>query len=67
MPALAKAPDIVLNDFDGRGRNVNEFIGQGKWTVVAIWAYDCPICNAEVHHLAFSTRTIVRRTSRSWA
>lgn len=54
-PALAwaNAPDIVLKDFDGKSRNVNEFVGKGSWTVVAIWAHDCHVCNAEMHQFEF--------------
>lgn len=51
--AAAAAPDIALQDLDGRTRNVNEFIGRGKWVVVAIWAHDCPICNAEMPNMTF--------------
>lgn len=52
-PAFAKAPSVVLKDFTGRDRNVNEYIGKGKWTVVAFWAHDCPICRQEIHHMVF--------------
>lgn len=51
--ALAVGPDITLKGLDGKARNVNEFIGKGKWTVVAIWASDCPICKREIHQMAF--------------
>jgi len=51
--AYGAAPSIALTDLDGRARNVNEYIGQGRWTVVAIWASDCPICKAEIHQMAF--------------
>jgi peroxiredoxin len=54
FPLIAvAAPDLVLKDFNGRNRNVSEFIGQGKWTVVVIWAHNCPICNNEIHHMTF--------------
>ena len=51
--ALAAGPDIVLKGVDGQARNVNEFIGKGKWVVVAIWHSDCPICKREIHQMAF--------------
>lgn len=51
--ASAAGPDITLQGLDGKARNVNEFIGKGKWTVVAIWASDCPICKREIHQMAF--------------
>ncbi len=51
--ALAAGPDITLKGLDGKARNVNEFIGKGKWTVVAIWHSDCPICKREIHQMGF--------------
>ncbi|MBI3545944.1 MAG: TlpA family protein disulfide reductase [Gammaproteobacteria bacterium] len=51
--ALAAAPDRVFKDFTGKDRNVNEFIGHGKWTVVAIWSADCPICRRDIYHMTF--------------
>jgi peroxiredoxin len=54
VPAvLLAAPDMVLKDIDGKSRNVNEFIGKGQWTVVAIWSVDCPICRRELYQMAF--------------
>ncbi len=49
--ALA-APDVALKDFAGRERNVNEFIGRGKWVAVTVWAHDCGVCAAEIHEMA---------------
>lgn len=49
----SESPDIVLKDFDGRDRNVNEYIGHGKWVVVVAWAHDCHICNQEIHQMSF--------------
>ena len=53
MVTLAASPNIPMKDLKGKTRNVNEFIGKGKWVVVTIWAHDCPICNREIHKLAF--------------
>lgn len=54
LPPLAVAgPDLVLQELDGRNRAVNEFIGHGKWTVVAIWSTDCPICRRDMPEMAF--------------
>ena len=53
MWAAAASPDIVLKGLDGVARNVNEFIGKGQWTVVAIWHSDCPICRRDIHEMAF--------------
>jgi len=51
--ALAAGPDVVLKNLEGQARNVNEFIGKGKWVVVAIWHSDCPICKRDIHQMAF--------------
>lgn len=48
---LAATPDIPVKDFDGRDRNVNEFIGKGRWVIVAAWAHDCHVCNKEIHEM----------------
>lgn len=54
LPGFAlAAPNVALKDLDGKARNANEFIGKGKWTVVAFWAHDCTICRQEIHHMAF--------------
>jgi peroxiredoxin len=53
LPANAAAPSVVLKDLNGKERNVNEFIGQGKWVVVEFWAHDCPICKAESYQMEF--------------
>lgn len=51
--AAAGTPDFTLKDVDGADRNVNEFIGKGKWVVVAVWSADCPICRRDMHRMAF--------------
>ena len=55
IPALvlAAGPDLRLKDVDGKEHNVNEYIGQGKWTVVAVWSADCPVCRRDIHHMTF--------------
>ena len=54
VPAvLLAAPNMVLKDLDAKNRNVNEFIGKGQWTVVAVWSVDCPICRRELYQMAF--------------
>ena len=46
------SPSIELRDFEGKSRNVSEVIGQGKWTIVVLWAHDCGICAREIHHMS---------------
>jgi len=53
LVAIPAGPDVPLKDFDGKDRNVNEYIGQGKWTIVSIWSADCPICRREIYHMTF--------------
>lgn len=55
LPMLADAAtlDIPVKDMQGRERNVSEYIGRGDWTVVAIWAHDCHVCNQEIHQMNF--------------
>ena len=50
---LAAAPDVRLQDVDGKDHHVGEFIGRGKWTVVAVWSADCPICRRDIYHMTF--------------
>lgn len=51
--AGAEAPDLVLKDLSGKDRNINEYIGQGRWTIVPVWSADCPICRREMYHMTF--------------
>lgn len=51
--AVSAAPDLVLKDFNGNDQNISSYIGKGKWTVVAVWAHNCHVCNNEIHHMTF--------------
>ena len=42
------AQSVELKDFQGQDQDLSTFIGQDYWSVVMIWAHDCPICNEEV-------------------
>ena len=37
----------IMKGFDGSMHTLEEYIGQGKWTIVMMWASDCHACNAE--------------------
>src|SRR4030065_768589 len=52
MAAWADSPSIPLHDLDGRERNVNEFIGHAKWTIVVAWSHDCRLCDQEIGEMA---------------
>jgi peroxiredoxin len=47
------AGEIVLKDVAGKTHALNEYIGRGQWTVVAVWSADCPICRRDIYHMAF--------------
>ena len=49
LPALVQA-QTWLRDFDDGIHTLDEFTGNGQWTVVMFWASDCTVCNREVHH-----------------
>lgn len=43
-----------LADFSGKPQTLESMTGQGKWSIVMFWAYDCHVCNKEVHeYVAF--------------
>ena len=51
--ASAAGPDLVLSDLNGKPVPVSKYIGQGKWTLVMLWAHNCPVCNREVDDISF--------------
>lgn len=51
--SVLAASDIVLKDLNGKEHNLKEYVGKGKWTVVAVWSADCPICRREIYHMTF--------------
>jgi peroxiredoxin len=50
---MASTPDLKLKDLSGIEHHLSQFIGQGQWTVVVLWAEDCEVCNAEIETLDF--------------
>ncbi len=53
-PSTDTEAGVVLTDFEGNRRTIEQFAGDGKWLVVMIWASDCHICNTEVpEYMAF--------------
>ena len=44
----AATVDPLFTDFNNKPRELKDFFGNGRWTVVMIWASDCVICNKEV-------------------
>jgi len=51
--ANAAGPDLVLSNLQGKPVPVSKYIGQGKWTLVMLWAHNCPVCNREVDDISF--------------
>ena len=51
--AMAAGPTLKLPDPEGKMHSVGDYLGQGKWTVVAVWSVDCPICKKDIFHMAF--------------
>jgi len=41
----------ALSELDGKAITFEELIGKGKWTVIKVWASDCPACRASAHHI----------------
>lgn len=38
-----------LTDLNGKPHTVGDYLGDGKWTLVMIWASDCTVCNREAY------------------
>jgi peroxiredoxin len=38
-----------FDDFSGNQKSVADYVGNGKWLVVMLWASDCHVCNQEAH------------------
>ena len=38
-----------FEDFNGKSQVLENYVGQGKWLIVMMWASDCHICNREAH------------------
>jgi len=51
--AAASVPEIALPDVAGQPHPVSEYIGHGRWSIVAVWSVDCVICRREIPELAF--------------
>lgn len=63
LPLLALADYSIglLRDLDGGVHTLDEYTGQGRWTVVMLWASDCPACNAEARAYQAFHRTHAAR------
>lgn len=50
--ALFSAPAQALTDMQGNTKQLEDIVGQGKWTVFKIWASDCHVCQQTIHYLS---------------
>ena len=48
VPGSSAPPEETLYDFGGRPHVLEEYLGQGKWLVVMVWASDCVVCEKEI-------------------
>lgn len=46
------ADDSILQDFDGKSAQIEDYTGKGKWLAVMYWASDCHVCNIEAANYA---------------
>ncbi|MCG6872759.1 MAG: TlpA family protein disulfide reductase [Gammaproteobacteria bacterium] len=51
LSATAGAVGHVYPALDGGSRSLDEFLGGGRWAVVAIWASDCTTCNLSIREM----------------
>jgi peroxiredoxin len=49
--AGAAGPLPLFRGLNGESRTLEQFLGAGKWVLVAVWGSDCYVCNLEAHHL----------------
>ncbi len=59
--ALADYSIGLLRGLDGSIHTLDEYTDQGRWTVVMLWASDCPACNAEAASYQAFHQTHARR------
>jgi peroxiredoxin len=46
--ATAASAEPLLIDFSGKTHKLDQYTGDGRWTVVMLWAHDCHVCNQEI-------------------
>jgi thiol-disulfide isomerase/thioredoxin len=51
LTACASDHDVRMMNTDGKAYALNDYIGQGKWVVVNVWATRCPFCRHELFDL----------------
>ncbi|MGB3916032.1 TlpA family protein disulfide reductase [Thiothrix litoralis] len=47
---LLTAPANALSDMEDKPATFDSLVGKGKWTVMEVWASDCRMCRATIHH-----------------
>ena len=54
----------MLQTLDGDERNLEHYLGQGKWSVIMMWAHDCHVCNQEAEQYAQFHEAHVEKQAR---
>lgn len=47
-----QAKPLLMQGIDGQQHQLEDYIGQGQWVVVNVWATACPYCRRELFDLA---------------
>lgn len=48
LPAQAEVTTAALRDLDGKPAAIAEYVGNGQWCLVVIWATTCHLCASEI-------------------
>ncbi len=46
-PVAWSAPKLDLHTLDGKPKDLDVFVGKGRWVLVMFWATTCPICEEQ--------------------
>ncbi len=46
--SAAQLPNLELTGSDGKKHHLQDYLNQGKWTVIVVWGPKCPACIEEM-------------------
>jgi len=52
LSPIKAAEKSGLIPFDGSHSQLEQHLGEGKWSLVVLWAHDCHVCRLEAKHYA---------------